>query len=694
MSFFPLFSCYRPRALWVTLSVCLGPLTLHAQTVEPASPQDVTELETVHVSASGLQTESTAMTQPVTVMDERALSQKARATLGETLENTPGVTSSHFGAGASRPIIRGQDAARVKVLSDSVDVQDASTMSPDHAVGVEPMLARRIEVLRGTAALRYGGGAIGGVVNVLDHKIPDYVPDQVEGEVALRYGSGSNEKTGAFGLTAGSGEWAFHVEGLRRRAKDYRVGQGWSEGRRVAGSYQETESASVGVSRVTNQGYWGVAYTQQSNLYGLPGHEHSHVGCHPHGNHLHCGDHGDDHDHDPSHGHEHSHHHHGVPNVDLKSHRWDVRGEQRNPLPGIERLQLRAGLTRYRHEEQEEGEVMTRFRNRAHDARLELTHAPLGGLRGMLGMQTTRRDFSAQGLEAYIQPTVTQSHGLYLLEEYRWGSWRFEGGLRHEWQTAKAQHDGIKRSHAGTSVSFGAAWPWAPGYSLAVSLARSQRLPTAEELYANGLHLATATFERGHADLSKETFQQLDVELRKTVGRAQWSVSAFYNDAKNYISPHTIDVHDGLQLVGYRQQDARFVGLEAKWRYAVDKRWAVEVFGDTVRARFDNRQHLPRIPAHRLGLSLHGQWQGVHVDAELQRVFSQNRVAQWETTTDGYTLLNLGLSYEKTWGPSRYQFYVRANNLLDELAFRHSSFIKRAAPLAGRHVLAGVKVVF
>ncbi|MCK9508801.1 MAG: TonB-dependent receptor, partial [Pigmentiphaga sp.] len=530
----------RPRfplhPLIAALGLCLTPLAVSAQT--PATPEmeDVSHLETVHISASGLQTESTEMTQPVSVINEGALTYQSRSSLGETLEKELGVSSTHFGAGASRPIIRGQDAARVKVLSDSVEVQDASTMSPDHAVGVEPMLARRIEVLRGTSTLRYGGGAIGGVVNVLDHKIPDYVPDGVEGEVALRYGSGAKEKAGAFGLTAGAGEWAFHAEGLRRRSDDYRVGKGWSGGRRVPGSYQDTDTVAVGFSRVTSQGYWGLAYTQQNNTYGLPGHDHSHAGCHPHGNHLHCG--GHDHDDHGDHDHDHDHDH-GVPHVDLKSHRWDLRGEQRNPLPGIERLQVRAGLTNYRHHELEEGAVMTTFRNKAHDARVELTHEPLGGLRGMVGVQTTRRDFSALGEEAYIDPTVTQTHGVYLLEEYRWGPWRFEGGVRHERQSARETTSGTKRTHAGTSLSLGASWSWTPGYSLGVSLARSQRLPSAEELYADGLHMATATYERGNRNLGKETFRQLDVQLRKTSGRAQWSVGAFYNDASNYISPYT-----------------------------------------------------------------------------------------------------------------------------------------------------------
>lgn len=255
--------------------------------VDGQAPVTVTApvtLAPVTVSASALSLSSSDMTTPVTVLDGQALMTRRSATLGETLSAEPGITATHFGGGASRPIIRGQDAARVKVLSDGSEIQDASSISPDHAVGLEPMLAERIEVLRGPSALLYGGGAVGGVVNVLDRKIPTAVPENgVEGEVELRGNTGANEGAGAFGLTAGMGRFAIRAEGLKRDSGDYEVGRGWSGGKRVDGSYNKTETASLGMSYIGDSGFVGVSYTRQRNRYGLAGHDHSYEGCHPHG---------------------------------------------------------------------------------------------------------------------------------------------------------------------------------------------------------------------------------------------------------------------------------------------------------------------------------------------------------------------------------------------------------------------------
>ncbi|MBU1350443.1 MAG: TonB-dependent receptor [Gammaproteobacteria bacterium] len=657
-------------------------------------------LPPVTVSASGLQLGANDMTTPVTVLEGDELVRRREATLGETLNSEPGITSSHFGAGASRPIIRGMDGPRVKVLSDGAELHDASTISPDHAVVSEPLLATQIEVLRGPSALLYGNGAVGGVVNVLDGKVPTAVPPKgVEGSAELRANTGAREAAGAFSLTGGTGNLAVHVEGVARDAGDYRVGKGWApEGeptRKVLGSFNRTDTGSVGLSWVGDRGYLGAAYTRQTAKYGLPGHNHSFEGCHTHGNSLHCGSH--DHDEgEDDHDHDHDHEHGDVPVVDLRSERFDIRGELRNPFAGFSALRLRAGVTDYVHDEVEDGAISTTFQNKAYDTRVELQHNPIAGFKGVIGLQTSQRKFTADGEEAYVEPTITRKLGIFALEEYRLGDWRFEAALRHDRQTAEAQASGIERSHNGTSASLGAVWKFTPGYQVGTSFTRASRAPTAEELYAQGLHMATSTYERGNANLKSEISQNIDVSLKKTAGDTTFGVSVFRNRINNYIYGRTLDEVDGLQLLQYSQADATFTGIEGQVRQRINRNLGVTLFGDTVRARLaDGGGLLPRIPATRAGIRMDANWQAWEGQVEWVQVARQNRVADFETATPGYGMLNLGVSYNgQLSNGSPWQAYLKANNLTDRLAYAHTSFIKNAAPLMGRNVTVGVKVAF
>jgi iron complex outermembrane receptor protein len=671
----------------------------HAQANAQAAPPTAGSLPPVTVSASGLQLGANEMTTPTAVLEGDELVRRREATLGETLGNEPGITSSHFGAGASRPIIRGMDGPRVKVLSDGAELHDASTISPDHAVASEPLLATQIEVLRGPSALVYGGGAVGGVVNVLDGKVPTAIPQKgIEGSAELRANTGAGEGAGAFSLTGGAGNLAVHVEGVARDAGDYRVGKGWAPDgeptRKVPGSFNRTDTGSVGLSWVGERGYLGAAYTRQAARYGLPGHNHSFEGCHTHGTHLHCGA------HDEEDGHDHGAEEHGdVPVVDLRSERLDIRGELRNPFTGFSALRLRAGVTDYVHDEVEDGTIATTFKNKAYDTRIELQHEPLAGFKGVVGLQTSQRKFSAIGEEAYVQPTVTRKTGLFVLEEYRWNDWRFEAALRHDRQTAEAlasgSAGGTERSHNGTSASLGAVWKFTPGYQVGTSFTRASRAPSAEELYARGLHMATSTYERGNANLRSETSQNIDLSLKKTSGDTTFGISVFRNRISNYIYGRTLDEVDGLQLLQYSQADATFTGIEGEVRQRVTRNMGVTLFGDTVRAKLDGSGLLPRIPATRVGVRLDANWNAWEGQVEWVQVARQNRVAAFETATPGFGMLNLGVSYSgQLSSGTPWQVYLKANNLTDQLAYAHTSFIKTAAPLMGRNVTVGVRVAF
>ena len=678
-------------------SLSLSPVALAVAlyVAMPAQAQDVpapsAEAALAEVTVTGLPMAATDMAAPVTVLDGETWQLRRGATLGESLAGEPGIQATHFGAGASRPVIRGMDGPRVGVLANGMELHDASTISPDHAVVAEPLLAEQVEVLRGPAALVHGG-AVGGVVNVVDEKIPTAVPENgVQGQAEVRWGSAANERAGVFGLTAGQGPLAVRVEGASRRAGDYRVGSGWSGGRTVAGSFNETDTGSIGLSWIGSAGYLGVAYSHQQAQYGLPGHSHEFEDCHLHGLDLHCGHHGG-----PGHGHDHDHEEAADPVVDMTSHRWDLRGEWRAPVAGIEAVRLRASHTRYGHDEIEGEEVATRFRNRAHDVRLEMQHAPLAGWRGVWGIGTGQRQFSATGEEAYVQPTDTRRLSLFVLEEYTLGDWRLQAALRHDRQRVQAQESVEERKHHGTSASLGAVWRFTPGYQASASVSRAQRMPTAEELYANGLHMATSTWEQGNPNLKKETSQALELGLGKTAGRTTWSLNAYHYRIQGYIYGRTLDEEHGLQLLQYSQRDARFTGLEASVRQALGRHLGIGLWGDVVRARLaaqaEGGGHLPRIPAARVGVRLDASWQGWEGQAEWIQVARQTRTAAYETRTGGYGMLNL--SVYKAIDGTPWQVYLKGENLTDRLGLAHTSFIKQAAPLKGRNLTVGLRASF
>ncbi len=680
----------------------LKPLVCSLMLMAPVA-QAQTEGETrtqtvapITVSANPLGLDLNSTTLPASVLEGDALIEQRNGTLGETLKNLPGVNSDTFGGGASRPVIRGQTAPRVKVLSDGSEVMDASAISPDHAVTVEPLLADRIEVLRGPATLLYGGGAIGGVVNVIDKKIPTEVPEKgIAAEAELRGATGTKERAGAVGITAGEGQFAVRVEGMKRRTSDYDVPD-WPGGK-LEGSYSESTQGSVGMSWITPRGYVGVAFTHLQSEYGLPGHNHEYEGCHPHGTHLHCG--GHDHDHgdegEEGHDHDHDHEHGGVPYVKLRSNRMDLRAEYQDPFAGFEKIRFRGGLTDYQHDEIEGGEVGTRFKNKGYDMRLELQHKPLAGWRGVIGLQNAYSDFSAEGEEAFLPPSKTRSNGVFLLEEYQLNDWRFELGARQDWQRVSPSGGAPRSSLSGTSLSAAAIWDFAPQYSVALSLSRSQRLPNAQELYADGIHIATNTYELGNPDLTRETSHNIDLTLRKHSGDTTFSASVFHNRVKNYIYANTLDRYEDFRLIEYTQQDAEFTGVEGELRHQFTPIFSAAVFGDYVRGKLTGGDgNLPRIPAGRAGVRGNFKWQEWSGGVEYARVFAQKDIAAYEDTTPGYNMVNAVVAYRGQYGATGYEVFLRGTNLLNKLAYNHASFISTVAPLPGRSVLLGVRMTY
>lgn len=664
----------------------------------PVLAADSLSLPDTTVSASSHGSQARELSSSVEVLRGDDLVTGRSATLGDTLSGLPGVHSSGFGPGVGRPVIRGLDGARVRVLSDGVGVLDASTSSPDHAITSEMQLLEQVEVLKGPATLMYGGGAIGGVVNLIDRRVPTYVPERgFEADVELRGNTVADERAGAFGVTAGSGQFALRLEGSKLEADPYDIPGSPS---RQEGAFNESDSAALGFSWIGERGYLGLAYSEQNREYGLLAHEHA--DCHTHGPTWHCGG----HDHDHGHGHDdhdddhpHHDHDHAAAFIDMRQKRWDLRGEYRDPFAGFEKVRLRMAHTDYQHKEIEGSHVGTRFDNQGSEARVELTHRPLAGWRGVIGGQTTRRDFSALGEEAYVPATLTNNHAVFLVEELQMGDWRHEIGLRHEWQNVDVKRTAADVSHRGTSIAAGTTWRFVADHALFANLSRSQRLPTAEELYANGPHAATRTVELGNANLKEETGYNLEVGLRKLAGTLTYSLSAFRNQVDDFIyaADAGYDPGGGYRVVEYRQDDALLRGFEASVGVQATEALQVTLFGDSVRGKLRNGGgDLPRIPADRYGVRLEQRLTSqLTGELESYRVRRQDNTAAHETTTGGYSMLNAGLSYRgHSVGGMDYLLYARANNLLDDKARQHTSYIKDEVLLPGRNLTVGMRLSF
>lgn len=646
-------------------------------------------------------------TTPVNVVNRDKLL-AGGTTLGNALDGQVGVHVDTFGGGASRPVIRGQTSPRVKVLSDGSEVMDASGISPDHAVTVDPLLAQKIEVLRGPATLLYGGGAIGGVVNVIDSKIPTRMPKNgMEGELNLRANTVANEKAGAAGITLGLGDqFALRVEGSKRDANDYIAPLNGE--RRVDGSYNKGETGTVGFSWIGEKGFAGLSYTQRKDEYGLPGHSHAYEACHLHDLKLHCEAHEEEeegHEHEEEghehgeEGHDHDHEHAAVPWIELDSKRWDFRAEYNQPFSGIEKIKVRAGYTDYQHDEVEEGTVATSFKNKGYDGRIELTHAPIAGLRGVFGVQYAHSDFKTDGEEAFLPETVSENISAFFLEHYQWRDVRFELGARHEWQTIKPDSSDSKFSSkdfddSATSVSVGAKWEFIPDYALSLALSRSERLPQAQELYANGGHFATNTFELGDADLGKETSNNIELGLRKTAGDLTFAVNAYHNQVDDYIYAKTLDQFEAFRLIQYAQGDATFTGLEAETSYRFSDLYTGTLFGDYVRGKLKHDGNLPRIPAARVGGRINADWDAITGSVEVYRSLKQDDISSYENDTSGYNMVNASIAYKGDMGErSSYKLYLQMNNLFDARYYNHSSFLS-SIPQPGRNFTAGIQFKF
>ncbi|MCA4790171.1 zinc piracy TonB-dependent receptor ZnuD [Acinetobacter towneri] len=685
-----------------------------------------TQLETIQLQAHPLVQTAADFAVADHVIDQKTLAERS-TTIGDAMADELGVYSNQYGSGSSRPVIRGQDGPRVKVLQHASETADVSTLSPDHVITVDPILAKQVEIIRGPSTLLYGAGTVGGLVNVTDQKIPTQMPNNgLEGQVGLRYNTGSDEKLVSAGVTAAlSDQFALRIEGSKRKANDYITPNYWVEHhhtevhvepdgsththeheelvkeRRVDNTFAEGQTVNIGGSWIHDRGFVGLSYSNRQNKYGLPGHSHEYHDCHPHGNKLHCGSHDPAPQPDPHDEHEHTH---GGPWIDLESHRYDLRTELDQPFAGFDKLRAHASFTDYEHDELEENKVISNFRSKGYDARLELVHKPLAGWEGVFGTQYSQQKIDLTGQveqhgdhshETVPMPdTKTQKYSLFGLEHKQFGDVHVELGARVEHQ--KIDVDAQKKDYSDTGVSASAAanWQFAPNYKLSLTGSHQQRLPLAQELYANGIHFATNTYERGNANLDVEKSNNLELGLHYEADKLDYSLHVYHNWFDNYIYGATTDHKETFRLIDYQQDKAKFYGTEAKLGYQISSDYKLSVFGDYVRGEIDN-QNAPRVPAGRLGTKVDANfadgWSGM---AEYYRVFKQDKIAAYEQETAGYNMVNVGVAYAGNYANKQdYRVYFKANNLLDDEVYSHTSFLSNI-PQVGRNFTVGVEFGF
>ena len=705
-------------------------------------------VENIVVTANALQSSVLESVTPVTVIGAEKLRKIEAPTLGETLKNAPGVHSTYFGPVSSSPVIRGNDGPRVKIVQNGLDVSDVSRVSPDHNVATTLSSATQVEVLRGPATLQYGSGAIGGVVNVVDKRIPQYQIDGVEGEAETSYSTVNNGSYTRADVTGGSGNIAWHVDGFYRDTDNADI-PGFASidpdedepNGVLESSAMETRNVVAGLSYVAEEGYFGFAVEQLDNKYGVPGYSHAH------GEEEHEGE-----DHDLE---EHDHEEHAEEGVllDVDMTRYQAAGEWHSPFEGITNLKFAAAYTDYEHAEIEDGEPGTVFTNESSDIRLSAYHEEVNGWHGVFGLQFNHSDYNAVGEEAFTPANTTSSYALYLIEQKKVGNVTFELGGRLERTTLDAdaseveldvlhdEHEGEEHAVAfnfpdydftSLSLSAGANWEYSDGYSVAVTLSRSERAPSQQELFSAGQHLATQSYEvglvfdmdeEGHIKetlkgVKEEVSTNLDITFRKFTGNWGYSASFFYNKADDYIfqtstglialseheehDEHEEDVLDGeeahsdeegLPVYYFQQANADIWGFEAETYVDLTNTLRLTVFGDYIRAEIED-DNLPRTPPMRFGSELSYVSDGLSADVGFTWYDDQNDVASFETATDGYTLVNASVQYEFATQGVDWVLFARGDNLTDEEARVHTSFLKDQAPLPGRNFTLGVRALF
>ncbi len=666
-----------------------------------ADDKDIYKLDDVFITSMGLKQSTSESARPVTVLSGKELQTKMGTTIGDTLKNELGVTSQSFGAGVGTPVIRGQSGPRVRVMQNSLGNNDVSNLSPDHANGVNPIIAERIEVLRGPSTLLYGNGAIGGVVNVIDNRIPEQVPDKVLGGAgAQRYDSATNLTSSALKLEGGKELFAYHVDGFYNDQGNTHIGgQPIDDALAhqtqpdldivdnpngvINNSNARSRGGSAGASIIGDVGLVGAAINSLENNYGIP----------PNGT-------------------------GGAPiRVQMNQTKYDIKGQLNKPFALAEELRMKFGYTDYKHVELDSGVPATTFTNQSYESRLELEHQPLGIVKGVLGLQTVNSQFAALGAEALVPKSAIDSYGLFAVESFAIKDVTYELGVRGEWQGIAPETTYSSVSYVPLSGSVSALWDIAKQHQLSLAVTQSQRAPQIQELFSNGIHEATMSYEKGDINLHKEISYNLDLGYKFN---ADWMTSEFnlfhnwvndyiYQQQANYVFNESTELFEPglscpagdacLPVLQSAQANAIFRGFEAKTIFPLmqNRYGAVDLtlFGDYTRGSFDQGGNVPRMPPLRYGLQLSYEKNDWSTDVRLTRGEAQTYAGDNQSNTPGYLLLNLGAQYQvASFHESQVMLFAAGKNMLNENIRNSTSYLRNFSPDPGRSAEIGIRVSY
>ena len=688
---------------------------------------------------------------PVTVLTGEQLREQASTTLGDTLANMPGLANASFGPSVGQPVIRGQAGPRVTVLNNGIKSADAASVSADHAVSAEPLLAETVEILRGPSTLLYGGGAIGGVINVIDNSIPEKAIEDTSGDLELRHGSVNDENSIVGKVEFGAGNWGFHVSGLSRKTNNLNIpgyailedddehhddeeeGHDEEEGEEehheeeeensngfVDNTDSETTQFTLGSSYQFDKGFIGLAVSRLENEYGLPPGAHGH-----HEEEGHDDEEEEGHD-DEEEGHDEDEEE-GDIRLDIEQTRYDIRGAYQLAAKLLDTARFALTYTDYEHVEIEgNGEVGTLFANESWQGRVELTHQPTENLHGAIGLQFENSTFSAIGEEGFIPETDTTRLGLFIVEDYHTGPFTIELGARVDFDELELTDNSLNAGNTNpdyTSLSFSASTLWAidDAWQLGVALSRSQRAPVTEELFSNFgndagdyvTHAATGGIELGGAltnsnalslgsrgFMRKETSNNIDVSLGYQSEKIDGFITVYSNRFDNFIYlRNTGQEQDETPVFVYTQEDAKFHGVEfeinAQLASLAGGDLSLKLFGDSTTGELDNGADIPRLPPRRIGTRLDYNQDSWNAFVSVLNAADQDKPGLEEEPTEGYTRWDAGISYSITVDNGRRHLaYLKLKNISDEEIRSSASFLRRFAPEAGRSIEAGVRVSF
>jgi len=668
---------------------------------------DTSTLETVDVIGLPWHVSNIESAQPITVLSDKQLRSKQSSTLGDTLKYEVGVHSSYYGPVASSPIIRGLEGPRVLITQNGLDAGDASRVGPDHVVATEASTARQIEILRGPATLFYGSGAIGGVVNIVDDRVPQ--SSDTQGEWRIEHNSVANDKLVSGSVTSGTDRVALHADGFWRESDDYKIpgsaeAGGNDQHQRLKSSAYDAQGFNLGGSYFLDNGFVGISAGRLERTYGIPGHSHGDEDVAVH--------------------------------ADMEQDRVQIISELKLDNDFISAVNTRLGYTDYQHHEIELDTIATTFANESYEARVDIFHHPIMDWRGALTLHYKHSDFFAVGDEAFTPPSLTKTWALALIEERHFGPVLVQLGARVEQVDISAarfvvdvdRYDHTLLSnyavdHQSTpfSLSAGAVWDFTPGYNLAVSITHAERTPSASELLSYGAHIGSGLYEVGallglhrhtdgsfhfelqHQDVKLETSNNIDISLRKFNGDFGFITNIFYNAIDDYyylantgLTRSIAHQHDDhfhyfdMPLYVYQAQDARLYGVEGEFIWQINAPLKLTLMTDYIKGELRHGGDLPRIPPLRLGGRVNYQINDLTLEASATHYFKQSDVAALETETNGYTLLDLQASYDLSRWVSGASIYLKGQNLTNEYARVHSSFLKDKAPLPGRSLAIGI----